>query len=364
MSLRRQLNSAGIAHSNADSKLHDDHVKQRKQAREISWIPEPAPENPAEEFKLQVGDMPLGKGFYFTGIGNSETPVDGATFEKHLSAINWERRWNYASMKRGEKVSMVRRKRTSPACGEFVVNLSPWEMTFLNGELKRWEVAGLSPEKRKEMLEAFLTPLRKTVVEEFYKYTDWEVVGSYLHLDSNKIHVGVIHSRVNAENKLTGSPYLKTIGPWSCAQNRISEVGASDPADTRLKQNLERFSSRHGKDVQPLDMKLHGQLDREFEKLVKVMDEDAGKRYEAAKEHYREWKKKARRDAVTRSPSSQKIAMGVLRHLLPLLPPQVRAAVLISRTALQAFGVVNAALDAINHPPQTQQPTNEIHKIL
>ena len=364
MSLRRQLNADGIAHSNADSKLHGDHVKQRKQAREISWIPEPASENPAEEFKLQVGDMPLGKGFYFTGFENTETPVDGAIFEKHLSAINWQRRWNYASMKRGEKTSMVRRKRTTPACGEFIVNLSPWEMTFLNGELKRWEVAGLPPEKRKEMLEAFLSPLRESVVKEFSDSTGWEVVGSYLHLDSNKVHVGVIHSRVNAENKLSGSPYLKTIGPWSCAQHRISEVGASDPADNRLKQNLEKFSKRHGDKVQPLDMKLHGLLDREFEKLVMVMDEEAEQRYEASKEHYREWKKKARRDAVTRSPASEKIAMGVLRYLLPLLPPQVRAAVLISRTALQAFGVVNAALDAINPPPQTQQPTNEIHKIL
>jgi hypothetical protein len=365
MSLRRQLTPDGIAHSNADSHTHARHVFQRAKAREIEWIPEAVSStSPAAEFKLKTGDIQIGKGLYFVGHGKKESGVEGCEFEKHLSAVNWERRWNYASMKRKDKVCTVRRKRTTPAVGEFVVNLSPWQMTFLNGELQRWEAAGIPPEQRKETLEAFLDPLRKTVVEEFAASTGWEVVGSYLHLDSNKVHVGVIHSRVTAENKLVGSPYLKTIGPWSCAQSRIASLGAADAADNRLKENLERFHTRHGKDTQPLDQKLHETLDQKFEELIGVMDSDASKRFEAAKEHYRQWKVKARRDAMTRSPSSQRIAWETVRLVTPLLPREVRIALSVARTVVQVFSILHSAVDALSStsgggsaPPPLNEPS-------
>ena len=362
MSLHRKLTPDGIVHSNADSRTHARHVRQRAQAREIDWIPEAVSSiNPAAEFKLKTGDIQIGNGLYFIGHGKKESGVEGCEFEKHLSAVNWERRWNYASMKRKDKVCTVRRKRTTPAVGEFVVNLSPWQMTFLNGELQRWEAAGIPPEKRKETLEAFLDPLRKTVVEEFAASTGWEVVGSYLHLDSNKVHVGVINTRVSAENKLVGSPYLKTLGPWSCAQSRIASLGAADPADNRLKENLERFHTRHGKDTQPLDQKLHSTLDKKFEALIGMMDDDAGNRYEAAKEHYRQWKVKARRDSMTRSPSSQRIAWETVRFVTPLLPREVRTALSVARTVVQVFSILSAALQGSGNagggtpPPSIQQ---------
>jgi len=345
MSLQRKLTSDGIRHAHADSPTHARHVAHRAMAREIDWIPESvASPNPAEVFKLQVGDMSIGKGIYFLGQGAKESPVEGAAFEKHLSAINWERRWNFAQMKRKDKVCTVRRKRNTPAIGEFVVNLSPWQMTFVNGELQRWEAAGISPDKRKEMLLAFLDPLRKKVVQQFGESTGWEVVGSYLHLDSNKIHVGVISTRVSAENKLLGSPYLKTVGPWSCAQSRISKLGATDPGDHRLEENLQKFRLRHGQDSQPLDVLLHESLDEKFNQLVCRMDADAGKRFEAAKEHYRKWKVKARHESMVRSPSSQRIAWETIRFVTPLLPREVRAAISVVRTVAQVFSILQSAL--------------------
>ena len=364
MSLQRKLTPDGIRHSNADSSTHARHVSQRAKAREFDWIPESvSSSNPAEVFKLQAGDLALGKGRYFTGVGKDETPVDGMTFEKHLSATNWQRRWHYASMKRGEKKCTVRRKRTTPAVGEFVVNLSPWQMTFVNGELQRWEAAAISPDKRKELLKAFLDPLRKTVVQKFGETTGWEVVGSYLHLDSNKIHVGVINTRVSAANQLLGHSYLRTIGPWSCAQSRIATLGAADPGDHRLQENLEKFHQRHGQNTQPLDQQLHEALDQKFNELIGMMDADARKRFEAAKEHYRQWKDKARRDSMTRSPSSQRVAWETVRFVTPLLPREVRTALSVARTVFQVFSILSAALQGSGNsgggggtpPPSIQQ---------
>lgn len=361
MSLQRKLSPDGVRHSNADSSTHARHVSQRAKNREIDWIAEAVSSpNPAEVFKLQVGDLSLGKGCYFTGVGKSEASVDGAAFEKSLSAINWERRWHFAQMKRKDKICTVRRKRKNPAVGEFVVNLSPWQMTFVNGELARWEVARISPEKRKAMLLAFLDPLRKSVIAEFAKSTGWDVVGSYIHLDSNKVHLGVINTRVSADNQLLGSPYLKTIGPWSCAQSRIASLGAADPGDHRLKENLEKFHARHGADVQPLDQKLHESLDQKFEDLIRVMDSGASKRYDVAKEHYRQWKTKARRDSMTRSPSSQRIAWETVRFVTPLLPREVRAALSIARTVVQVFSILQSALNSSGGSGGGSAPSREI----
>ncbi len=369
MSLRRKLSLEGIAHSNADSATHARHVRQRRQQREVEWIPEViSGDNPAAEFRLQAGDLSIGKGLYFVGSGESEKQVAGPDFERHLAAINWERRWNYAPMRRGDKVCTVRRQRKSPACGEIVTNLSPWEMNFLNGELARWEKAGIPSDQRKDMLFSFLSSLRTEVVNEFVAATRFEVPGSYAHLDSNKVHFGIINTRVTGKNEFVeGSDrYLRTIGPWSVSMARIAGLGAADPADNRLRQNLERFGERHGSGVEPLDMRLHRVMDLKFDELVAGMDADAGKRYEAAKQYYRDWKVKARRESAMRSPGSQRIAWEVLRTVTPLFPPQVRAAIGIARTALQAFQVVTAAIDAMSPPPPPPQKskTLEIDKVL
>jgi len=368
MSLNRQLTHDGIRHSNADSLTHARHVSKRGKSREIDWIPEAVSSaNSAAEFKLKPGDIQLGKGLYFIGHGKTESPVAGSEFEKCLSAINWERRWNYAKMKRKDKLCNVRRKRTTPAVGEFVVNLSPWQMTFLNGELQRWEAAGIPPDKRKETLEAFLDPLRKTVVHKFGESTGWDVVGSYLHLDSNKIHVGVINTRVSAENQLLGHSYLRTIGPWSCAQSRIATLGAADPGDHRLQENLEKFHMRHGQETKPLDQQLHEALDKKFEDLIGMMDGDAGNRYEAAKDHYRKWKAKARRESMTRSPSSQRVAWQTIRFVTPLFPREVRTALSVARTVVQVFSILQSALNSTSGGGSSSTPPikeRTIHKTL
>jgi len=336
----------------------------------VEWIADAVPpENPSAEFALQADGLALGNGRYFVGSGDSEKQVEGAEFERHLSSVNWDRRWNYAAMKRGEKVCKVRRKRTTPACGEIVTNLAPWQMQFLNGELRRWEQAEIPKEKRAEMLLAFLAPLRSAVVAEFASATGLEIPASYLHFDSNKVHAGVIYSHINKDNQLVGVKYLRTIGPWSVAVSRATELGAADPADGRLRDNLERFAKRHGADTEPLDLRLHRVLDREFEKLVAGMDDDAGHRYEEAKEYYKTWKTKNRREAAFRSSSSQRIAWQTVRLLTPLFPPPVRAAVSLARTAVQVFRVLSVALDAASDssssgssPQKNRQP--EIEKIL
>jgi len=162
-----------------------------------------------------------------------------------------------------------------------------------------------------------------------------------------------------------GDKHLRTIGPWSVAQGRIVGIGAGDPADGRLRQNLGRFAERYGADVQPLDMKLHAVLDAKFSQLVEA-DDGAGPRFEAAKEHYRNWKARARSEAPLRSPGSQRIGHAVLRLVCPLFPPQVQVAIHLARTAMQAFEVVHAALSALSVPPEptTSSRNPELQKIL
>lgn len=366
MSLRRQLNTEGIRHANADSKTHARHVDERRQQRGIQWVPELIhEENPAAEFRLQTGDLSLPNGLYFTGSGDAEKQVPGPDFEKHLAAENWARRYYIGTMHRGEKVCAVQRQHKGPALGENITNFSPWQMRFLNEELRRWELAGILGEDRKEMLLAFLKPLRLTVVEEFIAATGREVPGNYVHLDSNKIHIAVIQTRTNRDHQLVGDKFLRTVGAWSVAQFRIVGIGSGDPGDGRLAQNLERFANRHGDGVQPLDIRLHSVLDRKFDEMVAAMGHDAVLRYEAAKQHYREWKTKNRRESALNSPSSQRIAWDVIRLVTPLFPPQLQATLRLAHTAVQVFQVISAALDAITPtpPPQLAQ-TREIDKIL
>ncbi len=365
MGLRRQLNREGIAHAHGDSSVHLRHVLHRQRQRAIQWIPEVVQEvHPADVFKLRSEGLGLTNGRCFIGEGETESEVPGEVFEKHLSAINWERRWHFAKMKRGEKICTVRRKRKQPAVGEFVVNLAPWQMTYLNRELELWEKAGIAPEKRKEMLLAFFEPLRRTTVKTFKDATGYDVLAAYEHWDSTKCHVGILNSRIGSDNQLRGGS-LKTIGPFSVAVARIQQVGAGDPADPRLGQNLERFRARHGKDAVPLDMQLHAALDSKFDELVVATGPDAEMRYDAAKQHYREWKTKARRDSVVRSPGSQRIGWEVLRLVTPLFPPQVQATIRFARTAYQAFQVVSTALDSISTITQPQPTkTHEITKSL
>ncbi|MEI6714252.1 MAG: hypothetical protein WCO60_10900 [Verrucomicrobiota bacterium] len=365
MGLRRSLNADGIRHANADSATHARHVRERREKRMVEWIPEAASEtNPSEIFKLRADDLGLGKGLYFVGVGCEELEATGPEFEKHLSSVNWNRRWNYAQMKRGEKVSTVRRKRSQPAVNENVTNLSPWQMTFINRQLEVWENAGVVPEERKELLFAWLEPLRQVVVEEFQKDTGWDVLGSYIHLDSNKIHFGVIYSRVGVDNTLVGKKYCPSVGPWSVAQVRVHALGAGDPADTRLRQNLEKFRARHGQDTIPLDVRLHSVVDAKFEEQVSELT-DGETRFAEAKQHYREWKTKARRDSVVRSPGAERIGWEVLRLVSPLFPPPVQATIRLARTAYQAFQVVSTALDSISTITQPQPTkTHEITKTL
>lgn len=355
MSLRRHLNAEGVKHADADSLTHSRHQRQRQEQRALEWIPESAAENPAQEFKLNADELSLSQGLYCIGYGAEELHASGEAFQAHCNSVNWSRRWNSAPMKRGDKMSTVRRKRSSPACEELVVNLSPWQMKFINRELELWKEAGLSPEERRPLLLGWIQELRKDVVKEFKEATGRDVIGSYIHLDSNKVHLGVIHSRVGADNSLVGEKSLGTVGPWSTAQNRISKLGLLDAGDKRLQENLEKFGSRFGSRV-PLDIRLHDTLDARFDELVARLGQDAGKRYEASIEYYRSWKIKTRREAVNHSPASQRVVFQTLRLVAPLLPAPIRSALALSRTATQAISVIGTAVDALG--PSLSSPTH------
>jgi hypothetical protein len=366
MGLQRKLNSEGIRHSNADSLTHANHVRERSKRRGVDWYAEDVQgENPAAEFGLRSDGLGLGNGVYFVDVGANEKPASGKDFEAHLAAVNWARRWNFAAMKRGDKVATVRRKRTSPACREMVINMAPWQMTMLNGELQRWEEMGIPPEKRKEMLLAFLEPLRSAVVSDFAASTGMDVLGSYIHLDSTRVHFGVIHTPVGVDNKLLGKN-PPCIGAYTVASCRAAQVGVQ-PSNAWLADNLKRFEERHGAGVEPADLRMHRILDEQFDKMVAGMskvDPTAPQRYQKAKEHYRAWKAKRRHDVVMRSATAQRIGWDVLQMAMPLFPPQVRAAIGICRTAVQAFRVLSAAVEAGKTNSEESAPTPQISKVL
>jgi hypothetical protein len=366
MPLSRHLNKEAIGHADADSPIHAKHVRQRRQMNGVEWIAETvATENAAVEFKLNADGLDLGQGAYWIGVDITEKSAPGKEFQAHCNSINWERRWNYAEMTRKGKKCKVRRKRNTPACEEFVVNFAPWQMRFINGELTRWEAAGISAKKRKEMLVALVDEIRRDVVADFKARTGRNCVASYIHFDSNKIHIGIVHSRIDPENDLVGEKRLGTVGPWSTAQNRIAKLGLVDDGDSRLDENLEKFRSRFGEDRQPLDIALHDLMDDRFAKKVKKMGADAVKRYEESQTYYKEWKQKIRRDAAFRTAGSQRIAWQTLRLITPILPPQLRAALSIARTCVQAFQVIGAALDAVSSPavtPPSKSPQPELTK--
>lgn len=368
MGLQRKLNSEGIKHSNADSLTHLRHVRERSKRRGhgVDWYADDVqPDNPAAEFRLRSEGLELTNGMYFVGVGKTEKQVDGKVFENHLSAVNWSRRWNFASMKRGDKVATVRRKRTSPACREMVINMSPWQMTMLNGELQRWEEMGIHPEKRKEMLLAFLEPLRSAVVSDFAASTGMDVPASYIHLDSTRVHFGVIFTSISADNKMLGKN-PPCIGAYTVASCRAAQVGVQ-PSNAWLTDNLKRFGERHGVGVEPTDLRMHRILDEQFDKLIAGMatvDPTAAKRYEKAKEHYRAWKAKRRNDVVMRSATAQRIGWDVLQMTMPLFPPQVRTALSVCRTAVQAFRVLSVALNAVKTDAGESTPSPQISKVI
>jgi hypothetical protein len=354
LSLRRHLDREAIAHSNADSNTHARHVSRRKVDKQISWIAEPADQAGAEVFAFKPESVGLGQGKYYQGHGAEEREVTGPGFESHLASTNWQRRWNHAEMKRGDKIALTKRIRSQDACEEFVVNLSPWQNHCLVTTLKQLDESGVPRKKQKELVEVIAGDIRGEVVREFSRISGRDVIGSYIHFDSSKIHVGVIHSRVGKDNHLIGEKYLRTIGPWSVAQSRIARLGLVDKSDTRLQENLQRFATRHGKDRKPLDLHLHEVADEQFAKAIKALGAQAEARFEASKDFYKDWKKNQRQTAILQSPAIQRVAWQVLRIVTPLLPPPVRTALAVTRTAGQALSVISVALEQL--APQGELP--------
>lgn len=344
MSLTRHLGRDGIAHAHADSITHARHVKARSRRKKIEWIPQPAEESTAAEFRLQDTTLIPQQGRYFIQTESAEQCVDGTMFETHLRIINQRRSWNYSMMKRGASSHRTKRKRSSPACEEFVVNLAPHQMRFLNEELKLWKSAGMTESDRKKLFEDWVDDLRSTVVAEFQAASSRDVVASYTHYDSNKIHFGVVHSRVSADNTLVGEKRLGTVGPWTVAQNRLRKLGMTDDADTRLDDNLNLFQRRYPRKT-PLDIRLHDALDLRFDELVDHAGSGAKSRFESAADHYRRWKEHRTKVSLYRSPMSQSVAWQTLRFVSPLLPKPVRIALSVARTLIQAFGIIQNALN-------------------
>jgi hypothetical protein len=345
MSLRRSIDRSGIAHANADSATHARHVADRRARRQIEWVAEPVEDSCAEIFRLKSPErLGLSKGRYFLG---NDSEVSGVIFEHNCNEINRLRSWYRGTMKRGESRRPVRRKRRSPACQEIVVNLHPAQMFFVQKLLKGWEENGVAAEQRRELFEALIDDLRAGVIAEYRAASNWDLVGSYIHYDSNKIHVGLVVTRVDQNNRLSPERSLGTLGAWSVGQNRLRKLGLVDTADRRLDENLSRFSSKFG-DRPPLDLRLHDRLDQDFEKIVTdLKSEDI---YRQSEKDYIAWKLRARRAAFARSPGALGVAWGVLRCISPLLPPEIQTALRFARTGMKALQVVEAALVSKDGP--------------
>jgi hypothetical protein len=260
-------------------------------------------------------------------------------------------------MKRGDRIAETRRTRTQDACEEFVVNLSPWQNHFIVRTLKQLDGSGVPKAKQQQLVEALVGGIRREVVREFSRISGRDIIGSYIHYDSSKIHVGVIHSRVGKDNHLVGEKYLRTIGPWSVAQSRITKLGLVDKSDTRLQENLQRFATRHGKERKPLDLYLHEAVDEEFAKAVSSLGSQAEARFRLSKDFYKAWKLKQRESAILQSHATQRVAWQILRLVTPLLPPQVRIALAVTRTAGQALSVIATALEQV--APTREQLSHE-----
>lgn len=338
MGLRRSLTLDGIRHANADSSTHARHVRERKERRSINWIPQANDvEDSAAIFKLRADGLALGNGRYFLG----DHEVDGVEFETGLAKINRERNWQLGSISRSGTTRNVRRKRSTPALGEVVVNLSPWQMGLINQYLKEWEDQGIGPEDRRKLLEVWLEPIREAVLSNFRERAGREIVGSYWHYDSNKVHLGIINTRVRADHTLVGIKSLRTIGPWTVAQSRIYQIGAGDAGDKRLQENLERFRQRHGE--MPLDLDLHQTLDSVFARQVQTIGAEA--KYEQAKSEYREWKDRQRERLLPRH-NSEEMLWIAMRLITPLLPPEVRTAIRVCRSTYELFGTIQNVVKA------------------
>jgi len=340
MSLRRSLSREGIAHANADSITHARHVEDRKNRRKLEWVAEPVDQADGTEiFRLKSPErLGLSKGRYFVGI---DEEVGGTDFERYCNEINRQRSWYRGMMKRGKSRRPVRRKKKSPACTEVVVNFHPAQMLFIQKLLNGWEANGIQPDRRRELLESLVDDLRRGILTEFRAASNWETVGSYIHYDSNKIHIGLIVSRVSSDNRLSSERSLGTVGAWSVGQQRLRKLGLVDPSDLRLSENLQRFRAKFG-DRTPLDLRLHNHLDADFEQIVARLS--AENLYKQSEKEYIAWKMKSRREAFSRSPGALGVAWGLLRHISPLLPPGLQAALSVSRTALQAFQILDSAL--------------------
>lgn len=342
MALQRSLTIDGIRHANADSSTHARHVRERKERKGINWIPQAIDsEDPAAVFKLRADDLELGNGRYFLGALGSDREVNGQEFESELAKINRERSWQLGSMSRNGKARPVRRKRSAPAIGEVVVNLSPWQMGLINRYIKEWEDQGIGSADRRALLEAWLEPMRGEVLSHFRERTGREIVGSYWHYDSNKVHLGIINTRVRADHTLVGTKSLRTIGPWSVAQSRIYQIGAGDAGDKRLQENLERFRQRHGE--MPLDIDLHQTLDSVFDRQVQAIGAEV--KYEQAKSEYMEWKERQRERLLPRH-NSEEMLWIAMRLITPLLPPEVRTAIRVCRSTYELFGTIQNVVKA------------------
>lgn len=344
MSLSRHLSRRGIAHANADSPTHASDVTRRAKMRQVHWIPEATEESSATEFKLRAPGLGLGKGLYWTVDGESIAEVDGKGLESHCNAINWQRRWYTARMKRGDKVSRVRRKRKAAACEEVVANLHPAQMHFINNLLDSWSKQGVSPEERRLRFDKMCLSLRDSVLEQHRESAPgFEAVACYLHLDSNKLHFGIIASAVDGNNELTGKR-PPSVGAWTVGAWRLSSLGIDRGENRWLKENIEKFRSRHGAKALPYDLALHKAIDSKFDRLVREMGPDAVRSYSASCEYYAKWKSKERGLSLSRTPSSSQVVWKILFLVRPLLPPPVRTALDASRSLAVAVQIIQKAV--------------------
>jgi hypothetical protein len=344
---------SAVRHCDPKSLLHEHHVRDAGSRRVIDRVVVDVTRDDAAKLNA-LGDQwevhwEGWKGdtylieqttFQLTGGARLRTKLkecDGPTFTAAANRINriqWY--WSLRTDKEGTRKAKrkVETARLGRICDRHTVSLSPPQMRLL-------QKLNLSSEQAKRLL----TSLEEKSVQFFVEETGRHLVGTAQHADSGILHFDILSSRIDAENNLCGEKTLPSLSneAWTIGAWRQKKLGCllSDTKAKWLEQNLERFSERHG-NRQPILLRLHEQLDQDFEEWVG--SHGHSQLWEESKNDYRQWvsetdpKKEAWAEERASGKAATRLAERIAVHALRVaLPAPLFSFVMTAMTAAQVL---------------------------
>lgn len=330
MSLVGQTNSAQvIEYNDATSALHSKRCAERAERRMVQFVAVPPripPKAASDIFSLNHKGLGISTGEAFVTDKGALKSVSGIRFQAHLRNQVKARSWYFMKRQSARSGKWTRVRRTRPnAVQRLTVNLSPWQMLFLQG-------LGGADSIRLKVLS-----LLQPVAEGFQKTTGRDLIAATIHWDSSAVHVNLYHSRVSESNELVGPGRVPTLGPWSVGEDRIQRLNVGEP-DKRLQQNFARFAARHGDEAVPIDLLLHRILDAAFEA---ALTSEQLRVFAECQNQYREWKLNQRKE-LQKFHEPEQYALSVLKQVAYFFPPW--AAELV-RSATSLLTLLRSLLD-------------------